>query len=185
VTRLERWTGEQVMARIDELLGVYVEAMGYPSSVVASRRGFVAGHCERDAFSAVATLNEDDRVLGFGYGYLSAPGQWWHDQVGAGLAAKGDPRPREFWLSSAFELVELHVLPSHQGHGIGHAQLHAVLDGVPGRTVLLSTPEGDTRAWRLYRRTGFVDVLRHHPFPGDARPFAVLGRTLPLEAAGA
>ena len=38
-----------------------------------------------------------------------------------------------------------------------------------------------SRAWRLYRRFGFVDVLRHVSFPGDLRPFAVLGRTLPLE----
>jgi hypothetical protein len=52
-------------------------------------------------------------------------------------------------------------------------------------TTLLSTPEADeatSRAWRLYRRFGFVDVIRDFTFPGDLRPFAVLGRTLPLEA---
>ena len=51
-------------------------------------------------------------------------------------------------------------------------------------TVLLSTPEvprEESRAWRLYRRVGFTDVLRHFHFPGDERPFAVLGRDLPLE----
>jgi ribosomal protein S18 acetylase RimI-like enzyme len=50
--------------------------------------------------------------------------------------------------------------------------------------VLLSTPEygaaAPGRAWRLYRRAGFQDVLRQHRFTGDARPFAVLGRRLPL-----
>jgi len=35
-------------------------------------------------------------------------------------------------------------------------------------------------AWRLYRRTGFRDVVRHFTFAGDRRPFAVLGRGLPL-----
>jgi hypothetical protein len=30
---------------------------------------------------------------------------------------------------------------------------------------------------------GFRDVLRDHLFTGDARPFAVLGRELPLPAA--
>jgi ribosomal protein S18 acetylase RimI-like enzyme len=52
-----------------------------------------------------------------------------------------------------------------------------------GRTVLLSTPEADeqkSRAWRLYRRFGFVDVLRDFLFPGDERAFAILGRGLPL-----
>ena len=41
--------------------------------------------------------------------------------------------------------------------------------------MLLSTPEADeqtSRAWRLYRRFGFVDVLRDFHFPGDERPFA-------------
>jgi ribosomal protein S18 acetylase RimI-like enzyme len=51
--------------------------------------------------------------------------------------------------------------------------------------VLLSTPEYGPhtpgRAWRLYRRMGFNDVLREHRFTGDARPFAVLGRELPLD----
>ena len=46
-------------------------------------------------------------------------------------------------------------------------------------TVLLSTPEADeqtSRAWRLYRRFGFVDVLRDFLSPATSAPFAVLGR---------
>jgi hypothetical protein len=52
-----------------------------------------------------------------------------------------------------------------------------------GKTTLLSTPEADeqkSRAWRLYRRFDFVDVLRDFHFPGDDRAFAILGRALPL-----
>jgi hypothetical protein len=33
----------------------------------------------------------------------------------------------------------------------------------------------------MYRSLGFVDLARGHIFPGDSRPFAVLGRTLPFE----
>jgi ribosomal protein S18 acetylase RimI-like enzyme len=86
-------------------------------------------------------------------------------------------------MSDCFELVELHVRPGAQGHGIGQRQLRALLSSVPHRTVLLSTPEADedtSRAWRLYRRFGFVDVLRNFHFPGDDRAFAILGRSLPL-----
>ena len=49
--------------------------------------------------------------------------------------------------------------------------------------VLLSTPEinGEgNRAWRLYRRLGFTDVIRGYHFAGDPRAFAILGRALPL-----
>jgi ribosomal protein S18 acetylase RimI-like enzyme len=90
---------------------------------------------------------------------------------------------RRTWLSDCFEVVELHVRPGAQGHGLGAAQLRALLGMAIARTTLLSTPEADeqrSRAWRLYRRFGFVDVLRDFLFPGDDRPFAILGRHLPL-----
>ena len=51
--------------------------------------------------------------------------------------------------------------------------------------VLLSTPEinGEAnRAWRLYRRLGFADVIRDYHFAGDPRPFAILGRASALAA---
>lgn len=177
---LVHWAPEDLLARLDDVLTVYAEAMEYPADLVAARRGFVAAHTHYEGFRAVATLDNDDRLLGFSYGYLSASGQWWHEQVRSGLS-RGDARR---WLSDCFELVELHVRPDAQGHGLGYAQLRALLDGATERTVLLSTPEApreDSRAWRLYRRTGFTDVLRHFHFPGDDRPFAVLGRDLPLD----
>jgi GNAT superfamily N-acetyltransferase len=75
------------------------------------------------------------------------------------------------------------VRPPAQGRGIGAVLLHGLLANAPGTTVLLSTPEAPeeaSRAWRLYRRFGFVDVVRRLRFPGDDRLFAILGRTLPL-----
>lgn len=182
---LVSWGPDDLAGRLDEILDVYAQAMGYSPDLVASRRGFVATHTRRAGFRAVATLDEAGRVLGFGYGYRGERGQWWHEQVAVGLHRNGGgPAAYQRWMGDSFELVELHVLPRAQGAGRGHAQLLALLDEVPSTTVLLSTPEGASRAWRLYRRTGFQDVLRHHLFPGDVRPFAVLGRDLPLGPSG-
>jgi ribosomal protein S18 acetylase RimI-like enzyme len=91
----------------------------------------------------------------------------------------GDP---DTYLADYFELTELHVRTDAQGHGLGHALLRRLLDRADGGHVLLSTPEAPvpTRAWLLYRRCGFRDLLRHHRFSSDPRPFAVLGRPLPL-----
>jgi hypothetical protein len=50
--------------------------------------------------------------------------------------------------------------------------------------MLLSTPDIQSRAFRLYRDLGFVDLRRHYLFPGDVRPFAVLGARLPLRHHG-
>jgi ribosomal protein S18 acetylase RimI-like enzyme len=174
--QLVRWNPADLVGRLDEVLAVYGVAMGYAAEVVELRRGFIAAHTQRAGFRAVATLHEN-QLVGFGYGYHGKPGQWWHEQVRAGLS----PEVYDKWLGDCFELVELHVLPGAQGHGLGQAQLLALLDGVTRRTVVLSTPEGESRAWRLYRRMGFEDVLRDHEFLGDDRPFAVLGRVLPLE----
>jgi ribosomal protein S18 acetylase RimI-like enzyme len=92
------------------------------------------------------------------------------------------------WTADYFELTELHVRPDAQGAGLGEGLLRALLAGTDRTRVLLSTPEHGHRppgrAWRLYRRLGFRDVLREHLFTGDARPFAVLGRTLPLPPPG-
>ena len=177
--RLVAWTPADLARRLDDVLDVYGQAMGYSPELLEARRGYIAGHVLCAGFRAVATLDPAGTLLGFGYGYSSARGQWWHDQVRNALRRDA----RRTWLSDCFEVVELHVRPSAQGHGLGAAQLRALLAAATGRTVLLSTPEADeqrSRAWRLYRRFGFVDVLRDFYFPGDERAFAILGRTLPL-----
>ncbi|MEV0003802.1 GNAT family N-acetyltransferase [Micromonospora sp. NPDC050980] len=177
--RLVRWTPDDLVRRLDDVVAVYGEAMGYRADLLEARRGYIATHVRRPGFRAVASLTTEGHLAGFGYGYLGATGQWWHDQVHRALGAPA----RQRWLTHPFEVVELHVRPPAQGHGLGARQLRALLAMAEGDTTLLSTPEADeqtSRAWRLYRRFGFTDVLRHFHFPGDERPFGVLGRDLPL-----
>lgn len=178
--RLVAWTPVDLARRLDDVVSVYGEAMGYRPEMLEARRGYIATHVRRAGFRAVATLTDDGHLVGFGYGYTSSPGQWWHDQVRAAL-----PAPNRQWLVDCFEVVELHVRPAAQGRGLGAYQLRALLDMTSSGRTLLSTPEADeraSRAWRLYRRFGFVDVLRNFHFPGDERAFAILGRHLPLDA---
>lgn len=171
----DRWMREHM----HEALAIYGAAMGYDSAVVAGRYGYAIQHTERPGFRAVgafAETRDGERLVGFGYGYLVAPGQWWHDQVRAAL----DRRTARKWLPGAFEICELHVHPDHQSHGVGRQLLRALVAGLPHPVALLSTPDADTKAFRLYRAEGFVDLARNYYFPGDARPFAILGVHLPL-----
>ncbi|MFI5933354.1 GNAT family N-acetyltransferase [Actinoplanes sp. NPDC051494] len=177
--RLVPWQPDDMLRRLDDVVSVYGEAMGYRAELLQTRRGYIGAHVRRGGFRAVATLTTEGHLAGFGYGYASSTGQWWHDQVRSALPETD----RDRWLGTCFEVVELHVRPSAQGHGIGARQLRALLTMAHGETVLLSTPEADeqrSRAWRLYRRFGFEDVLRDFFFPGDERAFAILGRDLPL-----
>lgn len=173
--RVETWTGAQLRERMPEAMRVYGQAMGYAPSVAEQRGGFAASHSRYPDFGCRAAL-DGNAVVGIGYGYGSNPGQWWHDAVRRALASQ----TAQTWLVDAFELSELHVLPEYQGRGLGRAMLVSLVAGIPHSAVLLSTPEGPTRAFALYRRLGFVDLARYHLFAGDARPFAVLGARLPL-----
>jgi ribosomal protein S18 acetylase RimI-like enzyme len=163
--------------RLGEAMAIYVAAMRYPPGSGIQRGAHVLKHAEFDAFRCRAAIDGNGIMLGFGYGYTSVAGQWWHDLVRKAIGRSASQE----WLDYAFELSELHVLPAAQGAGAGERLLRSLADGLPHQTMVLSTPEGDNRAWRLYRRVGFVDLARDHMFPGDPRPFGVLGSRLPFD----
>lgn len=161
--------------RTPELIDVYLVAMHYPADLAGARSMLWQEHSRRTDFSCVIATGPDDRIRGLAYGYRGAPGQWWFSEVRRGVSAADQHQLDDF-----FELTELHVHPHWQGRGLGEALLRELARDRPEKRMLLSTPEGDNRAWRLYRRLGFTDVLRNYRFTGDARPFGVLGRDLPL-----
>ena len=159
------------------------------AAVEVADRATAAVEVANSAGAAVEVAPTADQLgegalLGVAYGYSGAPDQWWQQQVSQGLHRVGVPREEIARLmSSYFELTELHIHPRAQGRGLGEALARRLLADRGEANVLLSTPEiiGEAnRAWRLYRRLGFTDVIRGYHFAGDPRAFAILGRTLPL-----
>ena len=188
----------QMQARLREALNIYVTAMQYPPGTEFLRASVWVEHTRRSGWHAVAAVEVDSSagetpsddelwhapMLGVAYGYCGAPNQWWHQQVVLGLLRKGVSRPKiSRVMANYFELTELHIHPRAQGQGLGEALTRRLLTDRAEAHVLLSTPEAEgkaNRAWRLYRRLGFKDLIRDYHFAGDPRPFAILGRTLPL-----
>jgi ribosomal protein S18 acetylase RimI-like enzyme len=172
--------------------------MRYPAGTENQRAAMWLEHTRRHGWQAVAAVEadapagatptsaelSDAPLLGVAYGYCGAPDQWWQQQVVAGLQRGGLPGPDIAKLmASYFELTELHIHPRSQGRGLGEALARRLLADRSEANVLLSTPETNgeaNRAWRLYRRLGFNDVIRRYHFAGDPREFAILGRALPL-----
>ena len=173
MTELVAWGRTELQHRTDEVLDVYAEAMGVSRASARSRRSVLNTHLDRAGLRAVAAV-DGPRLVGVGYGYLGAPGQWWHDQVRASMT---DDVAQQ-WLTDAFEVCELHVRPPLHGTGLGRSVLRELLSGTPATTAVLTTPDLDTRARRFYRSGGWQDLVTGLRFPGDARVFAVLG--LPL-----
>jgi ribosomal protein S18 acetylase RimI-like enzyme len=177
----------EFIARLDQLVAVYAAAMRPPPELLAGRRAIMAGHAANPGFRALAVTDDaTGQAAGFGYGFHGGPGQWWHDTVNrAVLASRGDTAAAA-WLSDSFEVAELHVAPDYQGRGVGADVLLRLTAGRPERTALLSTRDADTPARRLYRGTGFTDLLTaFHFFPGGEPPYAVMGAELPLRARSA
>jgi ribosomal protein S18 acetylase RimI-like enzyme len=188
--------------RLGDALSVYVDAMHYPRGTENQRAAMWLEHIRRHGWQAVAAVevgeaeagNPTDApaaeelntapLLGVAYGYPGAPGQWWQQQVVLGLQRSGIPTAEIARLmNSYFELTELHIHPRAQGRGLGEALARRLLADRGEQNVMLSTPEinGEpNRAWRLYRRLGFTDIIRGYHFAGDPRAFAILGRALPL-----
>lgn len=173
---VQAWAPGDFVERVDELLRVYIAAMRYPDLSLEYRRPTWIDHSRRSGFSCLVAVDDEDAVVGLCYAYTGGSHQWWNSEVRRGLT---EPQA-EHWMASYRELTELHVRPDWQGGGVGEHMLRLLLSLADEDIVLLSTPEGENRAWKLYRRLGFVDVLRHHQFSGDPRPFAILGRPLPM-----
>ncbi|MGK2870000.1 MAG: GNAT family N-acetyltransferase [Mycobacterium sp.] len=197
-TYLVELSADVMRQRLGDALSVYVEAMHYPRGTEEQRASMWVEHTRRVGWKAVAAMTTADdqacdspgaletaELLGVAYGYSGAPDQWWQQQVVHGLRRTGNDRDRvDGLLTNYFELTELHIHPRAQGRGLGEALARRLLAGRTEAHVLLSTPEinGEAnRAWRLYRRLGFGDVIRDYHFAGDPRPFAILGRSLPLD----
>jgi len=169
-------------ARLDQLIAVSAAAMRPPAELLAGRRSIMAGHATHPGFLALAVTDDGTGVVvGFGYGFHGAAGQWWHDTVSRALADRRGGAAAAAWLDDSFEVAELHVAPDHQGHGVGAGVLLRLTSGRPERTALLSTRDADTPARRLYHGTGFTDLLTAFRFfPGAEPPYAVMGAELPL-----
>lgn len=198
VTFLINLPQQDMQRRLSDALRVYIDAMRYPPGTENQRAAMWLEHTRRRGWQAVAAVEvatpagsepssaelSDAPLLGVAYGYCGAPDQWWQQQVVSGLQRNGfsDPEITEL-MDSYFELTELHIHPRAQGRGLGEALARRLLSERGEANVLLSTPETNgeaNRAWRLYRRLGFVDVIRGYHFTGDPRAFAILGRSLPL-----
>lgn len=140
----------EVLAAAEEFTTIYRLAFGPPPYHATEQEAqmfarSLPSHSGRKGFLCAAAFDTiNQRYVGIAYGYLSQPGQWWHDQIQHALTPE-----QTFWLDDAFELVELAVIPAYQGQGIGsqlHDHLYTVL---PQRHALLSTIQADTVAYQL------------------------------------
>ncbi|EEI16992.1 GNAT family N-acetyltransferase [Corynebacterium lipophiloflavum] len=199
-----RLSGPEFAILAPDLVDIYITAMGYDPAIRSGRISVWQREIVWPGFTAVAAIERtataagsmggavdgavDETVVGIAYGFIGSRERWWDQQLIRGLRQNGGISPQHSaMLRDYFEIAEIHVHPSRQGAGIGRALLSRLLWNAPARWALLSTPEvanESNNAFGLYRSMGFRDILRDFYYAGDDRPFAILGRTLPLHAGG-
>jgi GNAT superfamily N-acetyltransferase len=127
-------------------------------------------HVQRPGFRS-CVAQQDERIVGFAYGFTGEPGDGWWDMVADRLSDD----EVETWLDDCFAFAELAVIPTARGQGIGGRLHDALLSGLPHRTAVLSTFTDETPAMRLYRKRGWVTLLDDFVFPGRLHPCVVMG----------
>lgn len=180
---IRRLSPQEFALNARPLVDIYISAMGYDPAIRDGRVYSWQREIIRPGFTAL--IAEDaSGVVAVAYGFIGTPDSWWDHQLRLALQKRGGATEEEQEiLRSYFEVAEIHVLPRMQGHGLGRELLKQLLWNAPGKWALLSTPEvpGESnRAFSLYRSMGFTDLVRHHQYPGDERPFAILKTQLPL-----
>jgi ribosomal protein S18 acetylase RimI-like enzyme len=178
------------VAELDVLTAVYAAAMRPDPEQIAGRESIMEQHSRYGGFRALAVRDQTPgsagrpqrpgQIVGFSYAFRGAGGQWWHDTVAAALTAKSGPALSAAWLADSLEVAEVHVLPDYQHQGIGKSLVLGLAEGRLERTAVLSTPDRESTARRLYRGLGFEDLLTAYRFPGAAVSYAVMGAVLPL-----
>ena len=180
-TEVRELSTAQFVATLDTLTWIYGHAMAAPAGELPGRLAIMQRHAGNPGFRAVVTSPEAPAgPVGFAYGFHGSPGQWWHDVVHATLSADRGSATASWWLGDCFEVAEVHVHPGHQGRGAGREMMHRLATGLAERTAVLSTPDGHTRARRLYRSLGFGTLLPVLSFPGAGSAYAIMGAVLPL-----
>jgi ribosomal protein S18 acetylase RimI-like enzyme len=211
-TTLHELTPDEFLGELDVLLAIYASAMNADAALLPGRRELMRRHADYPWFQVLlaraeasagpqangragarAAARNDRRgraegpwpAVGFAYGFRGGRGQWWYDAVWTALSRASGTTTAERWLADCMEIAEVHVHQTCQRGGIGTRLLMTLTSGRPERTAVLSTPDSETTARRLYRRLGFRDLLTGYSFPGGSPPYAVMGAVLPLADAAA
>ncbi|MEU3027881.1 GNAT family N-acetyltransferase [Streptomyces incarnatus] len=173
MTGIRVHTGAELLAHIEDLRSVYVDAFCAPpwdedeerAAEFARRLRVDTG---RPGFTAATAVREGE-LLGFATArttFAPFPDDRCHAQVAAGLG----PDHTVDWLVGARQLDELAVRRDARGTGLAARLLETVTADAPGGRSWLVTSVRSGRAMSFYRRQGWTQAT--HPSP-DGRGVAV------------
>jgi ribosomal protein S18 acetylase RimI-like enzyme len=177
-----------IVARAGELRRIQDLTMPVPPATAQQRIDWQLTYADRSGFAAFGATDPDGEppgsgprpLVGFVFGDTSRPGSWWDNHVRPAAEEVGNAEV----LDEALEIVELHVDPAYQGRGIGRALLKRLMTDRPEPWAVLTVIADNHRAWGLYTSLGFTEMSKPFLFAGHEQQYLLMGRPLPLPAAG-
>jgi ribosomal protein S18 acetylase RimI-like enzyme len=176
-TQLLILTNPQIKALQPRIVEIYRQAFtpppyNKPAAEITEFAQALTTQFDRQGYRFVGAFGGNpERLVGFAYGYACLPERWWYQQVRPVLPQE----TAETWLADSFNFVEIAVDPQLQEQGFGSRLHDALLDRLPYARAVLSTLQADTAAQRLYRRRGWVVLLKDFFFPGVDRRYQIMG----------
>ncbi|MEK6774497.1 MAG: GNAT family N-acetyltransferase [Bdellovibrionota bacterium] len=143
-----------------------------PASQIESFSTSWETRTKKNGFLFVGAEDEAKKLVGFAYGWKSISGDSWNMKLSARLGELS-----AHWLSDCFEFVDLAVIPSVQGVGLGRDLTKELFAQVNAKTAILLTHQTTTKASEMYLRNGWIQLSNNFEVaPGKL--YQVMGKTL-------
>lgn len=151
--------GPETLKRLEQIQQVYATA--FPSYDLDDYRWRTSRQAESPGFGTVIAQTADV-LAGFIYGLpLNEQTGWWN-----GL----QPSPEDGFTTETgartFAVIDLAVLPTHRGHGLGRQLIDELLKSRPEERATLATDPREKAVQAMYERWGWRKAGRA---PGSAR----------------
>ncbi|MCL6281548.1 GNAT family N-acetyltransferase [Streptomyces albidoflavus] len=171
-TNLRRYGHEDLTTIRQTLLDIHADAYAGDMSEFDERFPWFVDHWGSHPKYACVIGYDGEEPVGFAYGAPAAPGrEWWREHLAA--APERD---------ATFSLSELMVRPAWRKTGVAEQLHNALLANRPENLAVLLVDPDHPKVQQLYETWGYRRVGNRQPFP-DSPNFAVMLRTLPIEAA--
>ncbi|GAA2080403.1 GNAT family N-acetyltransferase [Actinomadura alba] len=160
---LQRLDGAQTRAHFEEIQVVYAAA--FPGNDLGDHEHRTMGQAASAGFETV-TASTQGTLVGFVYGLpLSLHSAWWK-----GLKPS---RSDDFTAETGrrtFAVIDLAVLPSHRGQGLGRRLMDELLGSRSEERATLATNPDERGVQQMYERWGWSRVGRVPGTAGETNP---------------
>lgn len=131
-------------------------------------------HMDYDGFQGHMILSEENKLIGFAYGYFSLKGQYYHDLIANHL----NQQEYQDWLSNCYEVVEIIVDSYYRKLGYGRELLDSLLKGAKTTTAILTTQQDNMTAIQFYKNQHW-ELVKEQFYPNeDGKAFVIFGKRL-------